>query len=197
MIIKKGSFRMLECIDRMIDIIDFHPWIANLCGIFISAGVAIYVMNKNHEDSEKKIIQKEQREDEIEMSSATIIMGQILTISTTLYNTYKNAKIPELDKRDLIVVEMYLEELEKYSKELLKIKINFNDSEYVSLIKTSSGILNEVRSFQANYIIHNVANHQKVSAAPFYQCFKKIQNYSYDYLKDRQDYTMFKNTERI
>lgn len=169
----------------------------NLGGVAIAAATAIYVMNRNHEDSEKKIVSKEKREDAIEIKKSTILIGQILTLSGSLCLSYDRSKISHLNFQDLSVVKKHLEEIEEYCKEIIVINVHHDTAEYTSLIKSASKILNEVRTFQANHIIHHVKNPQDVSAEPFYQCFKLIQNNAYDYLITREDYTMFEHTKRI
>lgn len=182
---------------NLIEYIDNHTWIANIIGIFISAGVAIWIMDKNHKDSERKIIDKEIREDNVKMSSATIYMGQILTLSMTIYNAYDRSNIQRFNRRDIEIIENYLEEIESYSKEIMSMSLHHDNDEFKRLIHHATNILNAVRDYKGNHILHYTKKSSVFDASSFYRVFKDIHNNSYEYLLKREDYQMAEGINKL
>lgn len=75
---------MFECIERLVNIIDLHPWIANLIGILLSAIVAIGVMRKNHQDADKREDKRKKNNDDIEMMRAQFRIRDVVKSCETL-----------------------------------------------------------------------------------------------------------------
>ncbi|TDM43458.1 hypothetical protein ETI09_03540 [Macrococcoides canis] len=178
MIIKKGNFRMLECIDRMIDIIDFHPWIANLCGIFISAGVAIYVMNKNHKDTDARDDKRKRDNDNIEIRKAQF---RILDAVRTCQVYYITISV-EYNEND-ILDHKYINNLRNVVSDIndslkLNKEISIYDIEaYKEITETTSKMLDDIAVIQ-----QLIDSKMVVKDKLILESLKRVNNKGFEYL---------------
>lgn len=145
---------IIKFIDRLVDVIDFHPWIANLCGIFISAGVAIWVMNKNHRLEKDKREYQEIREEVLRMNKITIYLSQILTISGSLNNSFIKSKVQFVKKEDTFVLTKFIDEIQYFCNKILDEDVVINDDNYSKAINVCTDSLNQLRIIKSNIIDH-------------------------------------------
>lgn len=135
MIRRKGVVKMciIDFFYRLVDAIDTHPWIANLCGIFISAGVAIWVMNHNNIKAEMRETNKLKINDEIEMNISVAKLSEMLQILYILKEFYRISDQEIVSLSTLEMDESSIKTIHKYIYELLEIKLSTNHKGYKEL----------------------------------------------------------------
>lgn len=142
MIRRKGVIKMciIEFFDRLVDVIDYHQWIANLCGIFISAGVAIYVMNKNHADGNEKERKKQEISDNIQFRKAVERIQETTLITGSHYEAMKEVNINDAGDSTISSLIKQIEEIERNMKDNKNLPF-YDELKYSKIIAVSSMIL--------------------------------------------------------
>lgn len=177
---------VIELLDRLVDIIDFHPWIANLFGIFTSAGVAIWIMDRNQKHSlalENAKTQKEirllnkknkdsdyitqQRIERILNSLALYTHGYALNISS--YND-----IQKIGKEHIL---SELNEIIDVCKEVRKYDFYDFNNRQIETIKLCDELLREAKNIQMDLI----APDHLPSATVISNKFRIMYNLLHDY----------------
>ncbi|WP_414049792.1 hypothetical protein [Macrococcus animalis] len=143
---------VIELLDRLVDIIDFHPWIANLFGIFTSAGVAIWVMNKNHIEAANRDKQKYLLEDKVELNKINMRLIDIISEASTLLGTIKIDKSDLMNEYCIDIFKDYYELLLEHRLELIKFTQTINSDKYDEVIKVIRILLYDIKLTKVNII---------------------------------------------
>lgn len=179
---------IIEILDRLVDVIDFHPWIANLCGIFISAGVAVWIMDRNQKHAlslenakTKKEIRmmnkKNEDNDYITQQRVERILNS-LTLYTHGYalNIGSYSDIQKIGKEHIL---SELDEIIDICKEVRKYDFYDFNNRQIETIKLCDEVLRETKNIQMNLI----APDQLPNAAIISNKFRIIYNLLYDYFE--------------
>ncbi|TDM24330.1 hypothetical protein [Macrococcoides canis] len=173
---------MLECIERLVNIIDLHPWIANLIGILLSALVAIGVMKKNHQDADIRDDKRKKDNDNIEIRKAQFRILDAIRTCHVYYATftfdYNDNENDVLDFKHIENIKNIVDDMNDSLKLNKEVAIHDIDM-YIKLTETTTKMLDDIA------VIQRLLNSKTLwKNAGIIESLKSINNKGYEYLKN-------------
>ncbi|UOB21500.1 hypothetical protein [Macrococcus armenti] len=131
----------------IIEFIDNHKWIANIIAIFVSAGVAIYVMNKNHQDARKMYAEDKRNSDSLTLIGIFQRFTQIDILATKLCKPEYQTSEKTLDEKNKKYMSILIEEIIELAKANNEEKLYFKNEESTNNLFATIEIINESRLY--------------------------------------------------